>query len=125
MLPLANCKFFLSFVCRPPLIQTNTFYTLPIRSCVDLGYWKDDFVQFFVSERRRRAPLINRGYWSRVSAVHKIINQFLSFESNNSSSNNNNDDDNNNNNSTTCKIRKQIVSLGAGFDTCFFQQMVM
>ncbi len=50
----------------------------------------------------RRSPLINRGYYSRVTALDKIIKQFLQV----------------------CqKVGKgsQIVSLGAGFDTTYWR----
>lgn len=31
------------------------------RSCVKLGYFKDDFVRYFVRRPGKRSPLINRG----------------------------------------------------------------
>ncbi len=74
-------------------------FTLYFRSCVKLGYYKDEYVKHFVRDHIRRPPLINRGYYSRVSGFRKIIKQFLS---------------------ATTSGFKQIVSLGAGFDTTFW-----
>lgn len=39
------------------------------RSCVRLGYFKDDFVQHFVRRPHRRSPLINRGGCARGAPV--------------------------------------------------------
>ena len=47
---------------------------LAIRSsCVQLGYWEDPFVSFFVRQPARRPPLINRGasLWRRCSAKER------------------------------------------------------
>ena len=38
---------------------------------------QDDFIQYFVSRPSNRPPLINRGHYSRVASVRKIIAQFL------------------------------------------------
>lgn len=46
----------------------------------------------------RRLPLINRGYWARVHRIHKTIEEFLTIN----------------------EPSKQIISLGAGFDTTYF-----
>jgi tRNA wybutosine-synthesizing protein 4 len=50
----------------------------------------------------RRSPLINRGYYSRVSALDKIIRQFLAVAKEQGTG-------------------SQIVSLGAGFDTSYWR----
>uniref|UniRef100_A0A804PT76 Leucine carboxyl methyltransferase 1 homolog n=1 Tax=Zea mays TaxID=4577 RepID=A0A804PT76_MAIZE len=65
---------------------------------------KDDYVRFFVRRPTRRAPIINRGYYARWSVLRTLLHQFL-----NAGKNSNNDKP------------KQILSLGAGFDTTFFQ----
>jgi tRNA wybutosine-synthesizing protein 4 len=52
----------------------------------------------FTHEAQRRLPLINRGYWARVHRIHKTLEEFLQNED----------------------PSKQIISLGAGFDTTFF-----
>lgn len=67
--------------------------------CVKKKYYRDDFVKYFVREPQARPPLINRGYYSRVAAFRSIIRRFLEKEPDEP---------------------KQIVNLGAGFDTNFF-----
>lgn len=69
-------------------------------SCVKKGYMRDDFIHFFVRRPVRRSPIINRGYFARFAALRKFLFRFLSS-----------DDD----------TRKQVLSLGAGFDTTYFQ----
>jgi len=97
---------------RSKIIETNDdacvskLYILPssliiCSSCVKKGYYQDDFVRFFAKEISIRPPLINRGYYSRVAAFKLVITKFLSIPG-----------------------KKQIVSLGAGFDTTYFQLKV-
>ncbi|KAJ4775139.1 Leucine carboxyl methyltransferase 1 [Rhynchospora pubera] len=69
-------------------------------SCVNKGYIKDDYVHLFVRKQIRRAPIINRGYYARWAVLRKLLLQFLN---------------------TRTDERKQILSLGAGFDTTYFQ----
>ncbi|KAJ3672559.1 hypothetical protein LUZ60_007280 [Juncus effusus] len=69
-------------------------------SCVNKGYMKDDYVQLFVRKQIRRAPIINRGYYARWAVLRKLLLQFLN---------------------TQTDEKKQILSLGAGFDTNYFQ----
>ena len=57
--------------------------------------------RYFVGKPAFRPPLINRGYFSRVIFIRRLISQFLSACS-------------------KCKRAEQIVSLGAGMDTNFF-----
>ncbi|GAB5360879.1 hypothetical protein AAMO2058_000665400, partial [Amorphochlora amoebiformis] len=78
------------------------------------GYFKDEFLQYFVVKRARRSPLINRGYYSRVAAFDTVIHDFLSRygtigKTQTSTA------------KADSKITCQIVSLGAGFDTTFFK----
>eukprot|EP00262_Sarcandra_glabra_P008242 TRINITY_DN21566_c0_g1_i2.p1 TRINITY_DN21566_c0_g1~~TRINITY_DN21566_c0_g1_i2.p1 ORF type:complete len:338 (+),score=63.34 TRINITY_DN21566_c0_g1_i2:135-1148(+) len=75
-------------------------------SCVNKGYMKDDYIHLFVRRPVRRSPIINRGYYSRWVALRKLLLQFLKSEGHS--------DD------KSC-MKKQIVSLGAGFDTTYFQ----
>jgi tRNA wybutosine-synthesizing protein 4 len=51
--------------------------------------------------------MINRGTWSRVYAVSRMLLKFVDFVRNFNETNNTN-------------IPVQILSLGAGFDTSFF-----
>ena len=53
------------------------------------------------SPRKRCLPLINRGYFSRVHTVDKVLLRFLEAADGNSV--------------------PQIVSLGAGMDSTFFK----
>nr|XP_043628074.1 leucine carboxyl methyltransferase 1 homolog [Erigeron canadensis] len=71
-------------------------------SCVKKGYIKDDYVHLFVRRPVRRSPIINRGYFARWATFRQFLNQFL--KSNDGG-----------------PVKKQILSLGAGFDTTYFQ----
>ncbi|KAG7013821.1 tRNA wybutosine-synthesizing protein 4 [Cucurbita argyrosperma subsp. argyrosperma] len=73
-------------------------------SCVRKGYMKDDFIHLFVRRPVKRSPIINRGYFARWAALRKLLFQFLNVDSN-----------------TEEHTKKQILSLGAGFDTTYFQ----
>ncbi|KAL4178585.1 hypothetical protein AMTRI_Chr13g83020 [Amborella trichopoda] len=75
-------------------------------SCVTKGYMKDNYIRLFVRKPLRRSPIINRGYYARWAALRKFLFQFLKSRGQ--------DDD-------ECDMKKQVVSLGAGFDTTFFQ----
>lgn len=50
--------------------------------------------------------LHNRGYFARWAALRKLLNQFLDTEKNGGEKGN---------------LKKQVLSLGAGFDTTYFQ----
>eukprot|EP00271_Cylindrocystis_brebissonii_P015015 TRINITY_DN36891_c0_g1_i1.p1 TRINITY_DN36891_c0_g1~~TRINITY_DN36891_c0_g1_i1.p1 ORF type:complete len:366 (-),score=61.06 TRINITY_DN36891_c0_g1_i1:460-1557(-) len=99
---------------------TNDDATISKLSCVRLGYVKDEFVQHFVKRPLRRSPVINRGYYSRWAGVRKLVDSFISLPS---------DVPRDRNGSTTEVLPTrdngrrecQILSLGAGFDTLFFQ----
>ncbi|NXA22972.1 TYW4 protein, partial [Ibidorhyncha struthersii] len=65
------------------------------------GYIQDRFLQLLVGRRRRRAPLIHRGYYIRARAVDHCVQDFLL--------------------KTQSHPRTQIVSLGAGFDSLYFR----
>ncbi|KAM3207148.1 hypothetical protein ACQJBY_062390 [Aegilops geniculata] len=89
----------------PAAVQaTNDDAAASKLSCVTKGYMKDDYVHHFVRRTTKRAPIINRGYYARWSVLRKLMLQFLNAGSGS--------DDHK---------RKQILSLGAGFDTTFFQ----
>ncbi|WOK95354.1 leucine carboxyl methyltransferase 1 [Canna indica] len=75
-------------------------------SCVKKGYMKDEYVHLFVRRPVRRAPIINRGYYARWAALRKLLLQFLKSERKTNGES---------------RTKKQIVSLGAGFDTTYFQ----
>ena len=80
-------------------------------SAVTKGYFKDDFITAFVNlesspngaptSPMRKPPIINRGYFARVFSIDQTINKFLS--------------------SLDPRSKKQIISLGSGFDTLSLQ----
>ncbi|XP_030643412.1 tRNA wybutosine-synthesizing protein 4 [Chanos chanos] len=80
---------------------TNDSSVVSKVSAAAQGYFKDDFLKHFVCKVTRRAPLINRGYYVRWKAVDHCVKQFLV-------------------NTKSC-IRRQILSLGAGFDSLYFR----
>ncbi|XP_072707208.1 tRNA wybutosine-synthesizing protein 4 isoform X1 [Ciconia boyciana] len=65
------------------------------------GYVQDRFLQLLVGLRRRRAPLVHRGYYIRARAVDHCVQDFLL--------------------KTQSHPRTQILSLGAGFDSLYFR----
>ncbi|NXH70431.1 TYW4 protein, partial [Hydrobates tethys] len=66
------------------------------------GYIRDRFLRLLVGgRRRRRAPLVHRGYYIRARAVDHCVQDFLR--------------------KTQSHPRTQILSLGAGFDSLYFR----
>lgn len=96
--------------------QTNDSATANKLVCVSKGYFADPFITLFSPPAPAHAapppagapttkppnPLMNRGYWSRVRAVETLVQWFLDSDMGGES-------------------RRQIVNLGAGFDTAFFR----
>ncbi|XP_047457740.1 tRNA wybutosine-synthesizing protein 4 isoform X2 [Mugil cephalus] len=81
--------------------RTNDSSVVSKASAAAQGYFKDDFLQHFVCKVSRRAPLINRGYFIRWRAVEHCVRKFLQV---------------------TAKCpKRQILSLGAGFDSLYFR----
>ncbi|KAI8987681.1 S-adenosyl-L-methionine-dependent methyltransferase [Mycotypha africana] len=78
---------------------TNDDATVSRLSAVDVGYLEDPFVKLFVKRPDRRSPIINRGSFIRSYAINSLVSQFLTLSG--------------------CD-KKQIVALGAGFDTRYF-----
>lgn len=78
---------------------TNDCSILSKHAMTQAGYSFDPFLEAFTLKKApRRAPLINRGYWVRAKVMDSVLSAFLQTAG-----------------------RKQIVSLGAGFDTTFFR----
>ncbi|KAK3901944.1 S-adenosyl-L-methionine-dependent methyltransferase [Staphylotrichum tortipilum] len=77
---------------------TDTDAAVSRLSAVDLGYLDDPFARLFVQgPATRRLPIINRGTYTRTTAIDALVDRFLA---------------------TTDPDRpRQIVSLGAGTDT--------
>ncbi|KAM7407026.1 hypothetical protein PAMA_002980 [Pampus argenteus] len=80
---------------------TNDSSVVSKVSAAAQGYFQDVFLQHFVCKVARRAPLINRGYYVRWRAVDHCVKRFLQITEN-------------------CPVR-QILSLGAGFDSLYFR----
>ncbi|KAI5106871.1 tRNA wybutosine-synthesizing protein 4 [Silurus meridionalis] len=80
---------------------TNDSSVVSKVSAAARGYFHDDFLRHFVGKVSRRAPLINRGYYIRWKAVDHCVKQFLRV-------------------TDGCE-RRQILSLGAGFDSLYFR----
>lgn len=80
---------------------TNDSSVVSKVSAAAQGYFHDSFLQHFVCKISRRTPLINRGYYVRWRAVDHCVKNFLHITENFS--------------------RRQIVSLGAGFDSLYFR----
>ncbi|KAM6290495.1 tRNA wybutosine-synthesizing protein 4, partial [Porphyrio hochstetteri] len=71
-------------------------------SAAALGYTQDRFLRLLAGgRRRRRAPLVHRGYYIRARAVDHCVQDFLLR--------------------TQGHPRSQILSLGAGFDSLYFR----
>ncbi|KAK8635487.1 hypothetical protein V6N13_004221 [Hibiscus sabdariffa] len=91
---------------RAAVQATNDDASASKLSCVKKGYMKDDYIHLFVRRPVRRSPIINRGYFARWAAFRKLLYQFLDCEGSDTENGN---------------TKKQILSLGAGFDTTYFQ----
>ncbi|KAI1300907.1 leucine carboxyl methyltransferase [Xylaria venustula] len=84
---------------------TDTDAAVSRLSAVDLGYLEDEYARFFVQVPAvgaavRRLPIINRGTYTRTTALDRLIGAFLS---------------------ATDGQERQIISLGAGTDTRVFR----
>ncbi|XP_037344203.2 tRNA wybutosine-synthesizing protein 4 [Pungitius pungitius] len=80
---------------------TNDSSVVSKLSAAARGYFHDDFLRHLVCKEARRAPLVNRGYYVRWKAVDCCVRRFLHVTKN-------------------CPLR-QILSLGAGFDSAYFR----
>jgi tRNA wybutosine-synthesizing protein 4 len=90
---------------EPGASQQNTSIDAIVSkfSAMDAGYFRDAFLTHVVPEaaRRRRSPVINRGYWARFAAFDLIVRRFLA--------------------SWPDCANKQVVSLGGGSETTYFR----
>jgi hypothetical protein len=86
---------------------TNDDSTMSKWSAAEAGYFDDEFLRYFVlaqSPRRRRAPLINRGYAARVLAMRAAVRSFVQAAAVGAQT-----------------PTVQVVNLGCGFDTTYLQ----
>ncbi|KAI0159706.1 leucine carboxyl methyltransferase [Xylariaceae sp. FL1272] len=84
---------------------TDTDAAVSRMSAVDLGYIQDRYAQYFVptsgtGDHVRRLPIINRGTYTRTTAINRLVDIFLD---------------------ATEGQKRQIISLGAGTDTRVFR----
>ncbi|EIE22490.1 leucine carboxyl methyltransferase family protein [Coccomyxa subellipsoidea C-169] len=86
---------------------TNDDAQISKLSCANLGYFKDDFIKYFVRRSSKRSPLINRGYFARLLALRQLLQQFFDVISQSTAPHEQ-------------QSVAQVLSLGAGFDTTFF-----
>lgn len=63
--------------CDESVQATNDDASECKRSAIKLGYWKDDYIGYFIKSAERKAPEINRGYFARVKGVEILIEKFL------------------------------------------------
>jgi tRNA wybutosine-synthesizing protein 4 len=81
-------------------IETNSYSIVSKRSVEKLYFARDvQYLEPFVPAFKRRAPLINRGYWLRMRAIEAKVESFL----------------------TRGAGRKVVVNLGCGFDVLPFR----
>ena len=87
------------------VMRTNDDATGAKLSCVESGYFSDEFVTHFVRQRggrpARRPPLVNRGYYARYAAVRGLVHDFFAAVA-------------------RAGLSAQVLNLGAGFDTLYF-----
>jgi len=75
--------------------DTNSEAVISKFSCVLAGYYEDEFLKYFVPNPVKRNPIINKGYYVRVSLFNRLYSEFMEAHQ------------------TGC----QLVVLGAGTDT--------
>jgi tRNA wybutosine-synthesizing protein 4 len=85
------------------IIGTNDYSIMSKRS-VEKLYYNDEpeFLRAFVHRFKRRAPLVNRGYWLRMRAIEAVVQRFL--------------------NENTSE-KKAVVNLGCGYDPLAFRTL--
>jgi tRNA wybutosine-synthesizing protein 4 len=81
--------------------DTNAEALVAKLSAIHLGYFPDRYADRFCKTTSKKECIINRGYWARVEAIRMIIERFLN---------------------TYEGQHRQIISLGAGYDTFYFNQ---
>lgn len=60
------------------IIGTNDYSIVSKRSVEKLYYpTEPQFLKAFVTKYKRRAPLVNRGYWLRMRAIERAVQDFL------------------------------------------------
>ncbi|KAK9370212.1 S-adenosyl-L-methionine-dependent methyltransferase [Lipomyces kononenkoae] len=83
-------------------VERLYYPTPPHTSETNCSLEDSHFFRYFVQKPQRRAPLINRGYWVRMEAVHTVVKQFLQSNS---------------------ESKKVVINLGCGYDPLPFQYL--
>ncbi|CAD5116599.1 DgyrCDS5475 [Dimorphilus gyrociliatus] len=65
---------------------------------IQRGYWNDPYILYFYKQTERKSPEISIGYYARVHSIRYLLKEFIKSVNRN------------------C----QIVSLGAGYDTTYW-----
>lgn len=91
-------------IIKQPVQGTNDNSIVSKLSMVNFGYHDDKNLHHFVIKAQRRSSLINRGYYLRSKAIRSCLQRWLI----------------NLNSFSGDGQKKQIISLGAGFDTTYF-----
>jgi tRNA wybutosine-synthesizing protein 4 len=85
------------------IIGTNDYSIVSKRSVEKIYYPEEpQFLKPFIGKFKRRAPLINRGYWLRMQAIEQVVLQFLNEKS---------------------EKKKVIVNLGCGYEPLPFRML--
>jgi|TARA_B110000971_G_scaffold218522_1_gene257516 hypothetical protein len=105
------------------VLRTNDEASGAKHCCVQRGYYDDPFVKHFAKTTPKHPPLINRGYHSRVATVRAVLDAFLdaTFEFDAAGDDGVMPRGDDGDHQTPIKKSRQIVSLGAGFDTNYFR----
>lgn len=85
------------------IIGTNDYSIVSKRSVEKIYYPEEpQFFEPFIGKFKRRAPLINRGYWLRMQAIEQAVLQFLGEKSDG---------------------KKVVVNLGCGYEPLPFRML--
>lgn len=87
--------------------HTNDDSVVSKRSAVASLYIEDSYLRHFVRKPSRRSPLINRGYYLRMSVITDVVTRGVRYFLDQS-----------------CSGTVQVISLGAGFDTMAFRALL-
>lgn len=111
------------------VIETNDEASGAKACCASRGYFDDPFVKHFARRVPKHPPLINRGYHARVATVRAVLDAFLdaTFDADRAENHLGATAPATSRPTSGARIAKargkkrQIVSLGAGFDTSYFR----
>ncbi|KAJ2559893.1 carboxy methyl transferase for protein phosphatase 2A [Coemansia sp. RSA 1933] len=88
--------------------ETSNDAAVSRESAARLGYIDDPLIGHFVKQPQRRAPLINRGTYSRFHGIQNALRLFVQAIQNEKKEND------------SSSFGGQVVVLGAGMDTSYF-----